>query len=137
MVNIISLCTFSLHIIMKTINKNSIHKLIATLLVISVGLFIVNNVLFLHTHKLANGRFIVHAHPYNKSQDSAPFKKHSHTSQEFFHIAHLQFLYFIGVLIALSIIVTFQKTTNTYQPSKYKFNLNFGLKGREPPLLQI
>ncbi len=122
---------------MKATSKNKIHKLIATLLMISVGLFIVNNVVFLHTHKLANGRFIVHAHPYNKSQDSAPFKKHNHTSQELFHIAHLQLLFLIGILTVSCIILAFQITTKIYQPSNYKFKLNFGIKGREPPLSQV
>ena len=92
---------------------------------------------FCNTHKLANGRFIVHAHPYNKSQDSAPFKKHNHTAQELFHISHLQLLYVIGVLTTFSILVAFHKTTFIYQTPDHKFKLNFGVKGREPPLLQI
>jgi hypothetical protein len=32
-------------------------------------LLIVNNIVFLHVHKLPNGEIIVHAHPYNKSND--------------------------------------------------------------------
>jgi len=118
---------------MKTTFKNKIQKLIAGLLIFSVGLLIVNNVVFLHSHKLSNGKIIVHAHPYNKSQDSAPFKKHNHTSKELFHISHIQLL-FVSVVFAILIRLSIAYN-NIYfnQTPSVHTDYFFRLKGRDPP----
>ncbi len=119
---------------MKTIFRNKIQKLIAGLLVLSVGLLIVNNVVFMHAHKLSNGKIIVHAHPYNKSQDSAPFKKHNHTSKELFHISHIHLL-FIGTLFFIFSVLQFiHKNIYLYNSPFTRFIYYFNLKGREPPV---
>ena len=121
---------------MKTTFRNKIHKLVAALLVFSVGLLIANNVVFLHTHKLANGNIIVHAHPYDKSQDSAPFKKHNHTSKELFHISSMQLLFITAVFSILCILLTTYKKIYFCQPPSIHINYFFKLKGREPPRFQ-
>ena len=120
---------------MKITFKNKIKKLIAGLLLVSIGMFIVNNVVFLHTHKLSNGKILVHAHPYNKSQDSAPFKKHNHTSKELFQISQIQLLFISAVFSILSIIPVGQKNIYSYNIPSILFNSCFRLKGREPPAL--
>ena len=120
---------------MKTTFRNKIQKFIAGLLVLSVGLLIVNNVVFMHAHKLSNGKIIVHAHPYNKSQDSAPFKKHNHTSKELFHISHIHLL-FVGTLFFIfGILQLRHKNVYLYNSPLIRFNYYFNLKGREPPVI--
>lgn len=121
---------------MKTTFRKKIQKLVSGLLVFSVGLLIVNNVVFLHTHKLANGNIIVHAHPYNKSQDSAPFKKHNHSSKELFHISSIQLLFITAVFSILCILLTAYKRVYFFQTPTVHFNYFFRLKGREPPRFQ-
>ncbi len=121
---------------MKTTFKNKIQKLVARILVFSVGLLIVNNVVFLHSHKLSNGKVIVHAHPYNKSQDSAPFKTHNHTSKELFHIASIHLLFVTATFLILCIQITNYKRVYLYQTPFIDFKYFFRLKGREPPFPQ-
>ena len=66
-------------------------------------LLIVNNIVFLHVHKLPNGEIIVHAHPYNKSNDTEPIKNHTHSNREYlvldqlkiYLLLHLYFFLFI------------------------------------------
>lgn len=117
----------------KTIFKHKILRLIAGLLVLAVCLFIVNNVVFLHPHKLPDGNIIVHAHPYNKSQDSAPFKAHSHTTKELFHIANMQLLFITAALFILFTQIANYKRVYLYQTPFVNFKYFFRLKGREPP----
>ena len=55
-----------------------------TCLMIGIMSFIITNkAVYLHMHKMANGSVIVHAHPFNKSSDSGPFKTHQHTKAGF------------------------------------------------------
>ena len=118
---------------MKTTLKNRLQKWVAAVLVLSVGLLIVNNVVFLHTHKLPDGSIVVHAHPYNKSDDPAPFKKHNHTSKELFHSWNLQLL-FISIVFPL-IVVPFTRAVHVaaYLPFFKHATYIFILKGRDPP----
>lgn len=120
---------------MKTTFKNRIQKLIAGILVISAGLLILNNVVFLHTHKLPDGSIIVHAHPYSKSQDSEPFKKHNHSSKELFHISHIQLLFIAAIFSFLYLEFIQQKFIFLYRNPFTKFNYSFRSKGRDPPFL--
>jgi len=58
---------------MKTTTKKRLQKLLTGVLVFAVGLLIANHVVFLHSHKLPDGSIIIHAHPYNKSQEAPTY----------------------------------------------------------------
>ena len=64
-----------------------------------MGLLIANKALYMHTHKMADGSIIVHAHPYNKSDDPKPFKSHQHTKAEFLFLENLESLFLLTFLI--------------------------------------
>lgn len=55
---------------------------LAMLLLICWVALLTNNFLYLHGHRLANGRTIWHAHPYKKSSSDNPFPTHNHTDWE-------------------------------------------------------
>jgi hypothetical protein len=78
-----------------------IKRILTGILIVLMGMLVVNNVIFMHVHALSNGKFVVHAHPYNKTQDPAPFKTHHHSGSEFLHISHLQLLFFITLFSAI------------------------------------
>jgi hypothetical protein len=118
----------------KTTFRNIVQKLVVGLLLISVGLLIVNNVVFVHTHKMSDGKILIHAHPYNKSQDSAPFKKHDHTSKELFQISHIQLLFVTAIFSVFSAILTANKNIYFYKIPSIHFRYCFRLKGRGPPI---
>lgn len=67
-----------------------------------IAMLTFNQSAFMHTHKLADGTVISHAHPYNKTTDSAPIKSHHHTLIDFLILENINFL-FLAVIIALTI----------------------------------
>lgn len=58
-----------------------------------MGTMISNRMLFIHSHKLADGTVVTHAHPYNKSDDSSPFKSHNHTRAELLFTENSEILF--------------------------------------------
>lgn len=96
---------------------------------------VANKALFLHTHKLANGNLISHAHPFNKSSDSQPIKTHSHSQAEFQLISNLELLF---LLIFLSILLQQHLKSQSFQKylTQKKITYHLGLqKGRSPPII--
>ena len=99
------------------------------------GLLIINNVMFLHSHKLDNGNFVTHAHPYDKSNDSAPIKSHHHSKTELIFLENLQLL-FIFILISFIALDVAKKKSyvaiiRVFYTQDYEI-LHFG---RAPPLV--
>jgi hypothetical protein len=47
-----------------------------------MAMMIANRAVFMHTHQLADGTIIEHAHPYDRAHDTNPFKSHHHTRTE-------------------------------------------------------
>lgn len=100
-----------------------------------MGMFIANKAIFIHVHKLTDGTTIVHAHPYDKSNDSRPFKSHHHSKAEFLIYQNFETLFLLCflTLILVELIrkekVIFELKTNH---SLFLINLQ---KGRAPPIL--
>lgn len=118
---------------MKPTIKRAIKYSVASILMAIMLLFIANNIVFLHTHKLDNGKILVHAHPYKKSQDSAPFKKHQHTAGQFYQLTHLQLLFFVAFVTAF-VSPYFSKTQKfTLVVFQIHSLLISQKKGRAPP----
>lgn len=42
----------------------------------------VNSIVFRHSHRLANGQIVTHAHPYNLFSKSCPLSANPHTTHE-------------------------------------------------------
>jgi hypothetical protein len=70
-----------------------IQKFIAVILLLSSLYVLFNNVYFLHSHYLF-GQFIIHSHPYSKTQDANPIKRHQHSSNSLFLISLMNKLFF-------------------------------------------
>ena len=94
-------------------NKSAVYllkKYFAVVLVGAVGLLTLNNALYTHFHKLANGNLIVHAHPFSKSdQTSIPPKTHEHTKVELLVLDNLLLLFAGKILVTISSLVSTQK----------------------------
>jgi hypothetical protein len=79
---------------MRMINKYNILKKIITFGMICImGMLIINNSVFMHTHKLSDGTVIIHSHPYDKSNDSKSHKTHHHTKAEFVFLENIEILF--------------------------------------------
>jgi hypothetical protein len=67
-----------------------------------------NNIVFRHAHRLADGRIITHAHPFKPVGDS-PVQPHSHTATELFWLdmlTHGGFVATVAVAVAVAVIVS-------------------------------
>jgi hypothetical protein len=60
-----------------------------------------NNSANQHKHRLPNGSFAVHAHPFSKSQDNEPVKKHKHTANEFTLISVINNLFSFLIIVSI------------------------------------
>lgn len=94
---------------MKYVNKGHIKRLLAVLLLCLVTAITINNVIYLHSHIVdENGTVVVHAHPFEKSADNLPFKKHSHTNFEY-TITQGFGIFLLSSVVALTFITIVQK----------------------------
>jgi hypothetical protein len=82
---------------------NQFSKPMVCLLSFLIVLQIINKSVYTHTHIMANGQVISHAHPYNKTTDSKPFKSHHHTRTEFVFYKNLGMLFPLVFLLLLVI----------------------------------
>ncbi len=83
---------------------SKLHRIVWSFTLIATFAIVVNNTIFIHTHILADGRVIEHAHPFKsdgKNSDSQP--NHHHTSQEFLLLSHIY--HFFGSFYPLFIVI--------------------------------
>jgi hypothetical protein len=70
--------------------KNIHSKTIAIFLIVVVGIFALNEYLYLHKHICKDGIVVIHAHPFNKSTDTDQNKSHEHTTGDLVFMASLE-----------------------------------------------
>lgn len=70
--------------------KNIPSKTIAIFLIVIVGIFSINEYLYIHKHISNNGGIIIHAHPYDKSKDTGQNKSHKHGTGDLVYLTSLQ-----------------------------------------------
>jgi len=99
-----------------------------------MGLFIVNKAIFLHVHKLNDGTIVAHAHPYDKSNDSKPYKSHHHSNAGFLFFQNLEILFLI-VFLTLALIILDKKEEALFKLITEHTLICINLhKGRAPPI---
>ena len=120
---------------METTFKNIMIKIFTFLMIGVIGMLVVNKVVFLHVHKLSDGTIVEHAHPFDKSTDSKPFKSHHHSNAGFFFFENLNILFL--VLSLTLALMPFVKKELKLVDSKVKYSLIriSHKKGRAPPAL--
>ena len=92
--------------------KHIIIRITACFMIGIMGLLLANDALFMHSHKIANGFLIRHAHPYDTTNDTQPVKSHHHTPAE------LLFFQDLGVffLLVLPTVIFYQLTIAGKEP---------------------
>ncbi len=119
---------------MKKVTNTILIRGIAIIMIGIMTLMIINQRFFLHTHKLSDGTIIVHAHPYDKSTDSKPYKTHQHTNSLLLFYQNVSILFFV-VFLAFALLVPFTKAKlSSVQTIRYYFIYTIHKKGRAPPL---
>lgn len=114
--------------------RNNNKKSLAILMIGIMGLLIANKGLFIHSHKLESGAIVCHSHPYDKSQDSEPLKKHHHTKAEFLFFENLNVL-FLSIFLIIPFLALVKKKISFVDVKKiYFILLSFPYQGRAPPI---
>ncbi len=120
---------------MKTTIRNITIKLVIFLIIGVMGMFIVSKTIFMHAHRLNDGTVIVHTHPYNKSDDSKPYKSHHHTNAELLFFQNIEILFLIVFLI-LALPALIKKIKHLFHLiSRNTLSCIILYKGRAPPIL--
>lgn len=119
---------------MKMTVKNITIRLVAFIMIGMIGMLIANKAIFLHSHRLSNGTVIEHAHPYNKTNDSEPYKSHQHTKAELLFFQNLGIL-FLLVIVTFALLNLVRKAKKTFfRISEYSQCCIIHYKGRAPPI---
>ncbi len=93
----------------KGANATYTRKGLAILLLSLIIAISINNSVYLHSHIIdESGTIITHAHPFEKSADDLPFKKHSHTSSEY-TITNGFENFLVSNIVTLNFITTIKK----------------------------
>ena len=77
--------------------RNIPSKIAAISLVVIIGIHSLNTLVYTHRHLLTDGTIITHAHPFDKSSDTDPFKSHYHSTIELVFLSNL--IYFLPAFI--------------------------------------
>ncbi len=112
---------------------NLIVRITAYGLILLLSLLQVNKSVFYHAHKLSDGRIIQHAHPFSRTNDSEPIKKHHHSQMEFLLFGQAGFLFFVGVAVFLLTVLLLQAGVISFQSDFTIFSVFTIRKGRSPP----
>ncbi|WP_421919431.1 hypothetical protein [Marinifilum sp.] len=96
-----------------------------------MSLLILNNILFTHQHVLPDGKIIVHAHPFHKTDN--PPNKHHHSKSDFLVLQNISLLFFIGSLVVGFLTKIVSKESHDVQPLAYHHPLVIKKFGRAPP----
>ena len=94
---------------MKINFHNTAAKAIVYLSIGILVLMICNQAVYLHMHKMADGKIIHHAHPFQKSDNESPFANHHHTIAEIIFFENLT-IFIPFVLFFLYIILVARNT---------------------------
>jgi hypothetical protein len=91
-------------------SENTPTKSIAIFLILVVGIFAINEYLYIHKHVFKNGNIVIHAHPFNKSQDTEQNKSHQHASGDLVFLTSLESflpamnMIFIAIISSVTIL---------------------------------
>lgn len=119
---------------MKQKIKNTLLKYTTLLLVAVITLLCLNQSANIHSHRLSDGTIITHAHPYNKTSDSAPLKSHHHNVQDSITLRNITHLFVsLFVILTLSLLPLYNRPYNIVICHKIISDVKH-IQGRAPPL---
>jgi len=87
---------------MRGISGHRLKRILPFLLVVVMAALMLNRVVYIHIHVLADGSGIAHAHPFSKSTEGNPESSHQHSNMELFLLDQLDILmFFVGAAFVL------------------------------------
>ena len=119
--------------------KPNIRKgIISSLFLLIIGGIIFNSTFFLHTHRTACGKVIVHAHPFNKkAEKNTPFSQHKHNKIELQVISSLSYFVNFESSIAIVYNLVFETEILSKPCLYYNFRIYSSYTNRGPPSISF
>ena len=112
-------------------------KSVALLLVAVIAMLTFNQSVNLHSHKLADGTIVSHAHPYNKTSDSGPVKNHHHTLTGLLILNHFKII-FLSLFITIALLRTANLVIrDTEEELHFEPHYIHYAPGRAPPIFEL
>jgi hypothetical protein len=109
-------------------------RIVSLLLVILVGGIIFNSAFFLHSHRTACGKIVVHAHPFNKSaENNNPLSKHQHNKIDLNTISSLDFYFNNISVIKINYCPILETEIKNPDSQFLSFTYLFLFSNRAPP----
>ncbi len=110
-------------------------SILSLILIVVFAFQIVNKSLYTHSHILAFGQVVTHAHPFDKSDDNGDPKSHRHTQAEMIILDQVNIL-FVCILAIILLRVSFASLRlNTGYIVDFAPVYLCHRKGRSPPSL--
>ena len=119
---------------MKMSVRNIIIKSTTFLMIGILVMLIANKAVFMHTHKLNDGTIIEHAHPFDKSTDSEPYKSHNHTKTELLFFQNLELFSLIVFLTFAFFTIDRKAIYSSFIQNGYIESCGYYYQGRAPPI---
>lgn len=113
-------------------------KIIVSLFLIVIGGIIFNSTFFLHSHRTACGKIIVHAHPFNKNAEKGnPISQHQHSKIDLQVFGSLHYFFNnISIIKIEHFAVIYSQVLS--KPCLYYNSVNYSLyTTRGPPLINF
>ena len=117
---------------MKTI-PNMYSQFLAILLIVTMGVHSLNSFFYTHSHQLADGTIITHAHPFDTNSDTDPIKAHEHSESELVFLAILSYFLPIIVFALLCVNVTIDQSSFSFAQLQSHQHLDQSPLLRGPP----
>lgn len=110
-------------------------KIVALLMLSVVCILLANKIIFTHSHRTIDGIIITHYHPFNKSNDTEPFKSHHHSNAEFYVLENLK-IFLPSVIFYFAFITLFISVDYIFYKPVFHTQEDIKLPSyRAPPLL--
>ncbi|MDP4184259.1 MAG: hypothetical protein Q8862_03740 [Bacteroidota bacterium] len=98
--------------------RKYISKYLAIILLPAVCWLFTNALVFQHSHILANGEIITHAHPYTPDKNNhTPFQSHKHSAKAFFILGQLS--------SPSTLLVIFTAALSLFLAKLYTISINY------------
>ncbi len=116
--------------------RNTKTGLIISFVLLIAFLFqVANKAVYTHTHVLANGIVITHAHPYNKTDSPGPVSNHTHTKNEYVQLAFISLLFACFQVCVYFFVASYKVSLIRIKQSFIGCSANDILNNKSPPVL--
>lgn len=114
-------------------SQNTLKTSLTLLMICIIGFMVYNQASYIHTHHVAGGKSISHAHPFNKQSDNTPVKNHHHTTFDFASIQQMGHLLFVVIAFFITLFSVKKTEYNTFESQLSPTPQLLCSSGRAPP----